>query len=86
MRPAGEPRGMKRREPADRKGPVEGIRSLRTNWWRRRELNREGARVFSNLHETLRVGRLGKLPFACNRVRISYATHASLLLQLVRRN
>ena len=36
---------------------------------------RSGARVFSNLHKTLRVRRLGKLPFACNHVRISYATH-----------
>jgi len=37
-------------------------------------LNRDGARVFSNLHETLRVRRLRKLPIPHNHVRISYAT------------
>jgi hypothetical protein len=43
------------------------------SWWRRRELNRAGARVFSNLYATLRLARLGKLPCPRNRVRISYA-------------
>jgi len=47
-------------------------------------LNRDGARVCSNLHGTLSMQRLRKLPFACNRVRISYAIGTAAHDQVVR--
>jgi hypothetical protein len=49
-------------------------------------LNRSVARVFSNLYEMLRVGRLGKLPIPCNHVRISYLQLPKLDLALPKRN
>jgi hypothetical protein len=65
-------------------GGLGGTRSglVILKWWRRRELNRDVARVLSNLHKALRVRRLGKLPIPCNHARISYAKPHDFSLRL----